>query len=678
MSHELRTPLISLLILAHQLAENPEGNLSTKQVQFARTIHGAGTDLMGLINDILDLSKIESGTVTIEIDEVLFADLREFVDRTFRHVAEDKRLAFEIEIAEDLPFLLATDSKRLRQVIKNLLSNAFKFTDQGRVALRIQRVESGWSPDHPFLGAATSVIAISVEDTGIGIPAEKQRLIFEAFQQADGSTARKYGGTGLGLSISREIARLLGGELTLHSRPRKGSTFTLYIPDEHPSLGARSRGPVRTADALRALIDPLPVVPGASMELVDDLANITPEDRVLLIIENEINFARILLDMARDAGLKAVVASRGEAAIALARRLAPVAITLDLRLPDMSGSQVLTALKNDPDLQTIPVHVISGVTDGHDRILDLGAASYWLKPVDSQAIRQLMSQFLVRGSRRLLVLGSPYPDDQALREAAGRSGATVVGCDGPEDAIVEAETGGAEVVVLPLDPPGMPATEFVRKLASMPHAAETTVIVCADGAFPKRREAAIRKAAGPVRVRCVDGPEGLRSGIEALARSAVLVPPAGRGLRRKPAAADLETLGGKRVLVVDDDVRNIFALTSLLERYGIEVLYADNGRAAISMLRTTPEIDIVLMDIMMPGMDGFQATREIRTLERFRHLPIIALTARAMKGDREKCIEAGASDYVPKPVAPDHLLSVLCEWAKQRPTATTEPEPTSV
>ncbi len=678
MSHELRTPLNSLLILAHQLSENPEGNLSVKQVKFARTIHTAGTDLMGLINDILDLSKIESGTVTIEIDEVLFADLREFVDRTFRHVADGKGLIFEIEIADDLPPILATDSKRLRQVIKNLLSNAFKFTEHGRVSLRISRVESGWSMDHPTLDAANSVVAISVEDTGIGIPPDKQRSIFEAFQQADGSTARKYGGTGLGLSISREIARLLGGELTLQSEPGSGSNFTLYIPDQHPSLSDRERAlPARLLPEAEKAAGAYASAPRAALDLVDDLNSIEPDDKVLLIVENESGFARILVDMAHDAGLKAVVASRGDAALALARRFRPAAITLDLRLPDISGTDVLAALKSNAETQDIPVHVISGVTEGHDRILELGATSYWLKPVDPPALRHLLRQIKSGGEQRRIVVAADPEMCIRLAALVEVKDAIVATYPSGAEALAGINSDGAHCIVVPPQLADMAADEFLARVQSETDGEHGLILVyAADRPLTAEFRERLKDTAASFRI--VDRPERLREEIGDILNPPILISPSVRKAQAKAGPEDLARLEGKRVLVVDDDLRNIFALTSLLERYKMDVAFADNGQAAINMLKAEPDIDIVLMDIMMPGMDGFQAMHEIRALDRFKVLPIIALTARAMKGDREKCIEAGASDYVPKPVAPDQLLSVLCAWLPREEAAQVQTEASSV
>ncbi len=669
MSHELRTPLNSLLILAHQLADNPGGNLTAREVQFAKTIHGAGTDLMGLINDILDLSKIESGTVTVEVDEVLFTDLREHVDRVFRHMADAKGLEFAIEVAEGLPPLLATDSKRLRQVLKNLLSNAFKFTERGRIWLQMAPAAGGWSPDHPTLSAARSVVAFTVGDTGIGIPADKQRLIFEAFQQADGSTARKYGGTGLGLSISREIARLLGGEIHLESTPGAGSRFTLFLPDEHPTQAARSKNlgvkllPEAEREAVAAGLLPTPRM---AFDLVDDTAGIAPGDRVLLVVENDMGFARVLMDLAHDAGLKVVIGSRGDTAMALARRFRPAAITLDLRLPDMSGAEVLEMLKANAETRDVPVHVISGVADGQERILELGAATYWLKPVDPAALHSLLwSIRSPSGKRQLLIVGDgagALGDPADLGAAGGAPDVVAAAAADLDGAVSALRAGEADSLIVVSDPEGAAPGEVLSRLAAEDLLRRTPVIVYSEEPLPKRAASGLKRAARQSSVRTAVGREELARELRAMLVPQAVVLPRAASKRLDPQ--ELEILAGKRVLIVDDDVRNIFALTSLLERYRIEVLYAENGRTAISMLQNTPSIDIVLMDIMMPEMDGYDTMRAIRRLDQFKQLPIIALTARAMKGDREKCIEAGASEYIPKPVAPDQLLAQLCYWAK--------------
>ncbi len=667
MSHELRTPLNSLLILAHQLGENPQGNLSEKEVKFAKTIHGAGSDLMALINDILDLSKIESGTVSIEVDEVLFSDLREYVDRTFRHVAEDKGLAFDLELADGLPSLLATDSKRLRQIIKNLLSNAFKFTERGHVRFRMEPATSGWSTDHPTLGNARSVVSISVSDTGIGIAPDKQRLIFEAFQQADGSTARRFGGTGLGLSISREIARLLGGEISLASEPGRGSTFTLYIPDEHPSIAARSR-----ALTARSLTEsehesgaPVPP-PRAAYDLVDDIAEISPDDRPVVIVENDTSFARILLDLAHESGLKVLVASRGDACLTLARRFRPAAITLDLRLPDMTGVEVLERLKQNAETRDIPVHVISGVSDGQERVLPLGAASFWLKPVDAVPLKDLFRQIKESAlPRRVFVVADRQEGVSGVMPVLELTGASATSFANGEEALAAIRKGAPEGVVVPATLPDMTGAEFLERLSAEGAPGRMPVFFYAPRPMSKRQTGVLEKAGAGLALRVVKTPEQLRDEVSTLVNPPIVVVSPARPTVRKPEGRDLELLAGLRVLVVDDDIRNIFALTSLLERYSIKVVYAENGRSGIAMVQNTPDLDIVLMDIMMPEVDGFQAMRAIRSEERFSKLPIIALTARAMKGDREKCIQAGASDYIPKPVDPDQLLSLLCAWGRE-------------
>jgi signal transduction histidine kinase/DNA-binding response OmpR family regulator/HAMP domain-containing protein len=664
MSHELRTPLNSLLILAHQLSENADGNLSSRQVHFAKTIHSAGSDLMALINDILDLSKIESGTVSVEFDEVLFSDLREYVDRTFRHVAEDRSLAFEIETAPDLPAMLSTDSKRLRQVLKNLLSNAFKFTERGRVSLKVSQATRGWSPDHPVLSQARRVIAFSVSDTGIGIPGDKQRLIFEAFQQADGTTSRKFGGTGLGLSISREIARLLGGEIKLQSTVGDGSTFTLYLPDEHPTMTARARAPGQRAaldtDGIRAdlIAAALTPTPRPAHLIIDDAESLQPSDTVVLVVENEPAFAEILVDVAHRVGLKAVVATRGETALAEARSIRPAAITLDLRLPDMSGVQVLETLKRDDQLRHIPVHIISGVSDGQEHVLALGAASYWLKPVDIPSLESLLLRIVQRPQRRLVLIGASQQQRTELQTLLEPKGFTLAAAADAADALALISQGADCIVVA--DDPSQDLSGLLSAIDSQNQTATPAVVLLSGRPVGRRRERLLKQSAGKLILRTASDTEQLGRELE------MLLPVAWTGIAqstpRPSQDQDLSLLVGKRVLVVDDDVRNIFALTSLLERYGLEMLAAENGRAAIATLQSTPGIDIVLMDIMMPEMDGYDTIRAIRNIARFGDLPIIALTARAMKGDRDKCIDAGASDYIPKPVAPDQLLSRLCHW----------------
>ena len=545
MSHELRTPLNSLLILSKLLSDNTQGNLNEKQVEFARTINSAGSDLLNLINDILDLSKIESGTVTIEVGEMPMLHLRQHMERTFRQLAADKGLDFIVNFDSKLPQTIRTDEKRLQQVVLNLLSNAFKFTAKGSVTLAVRGAQSGWNPAHPVLRNANRAIEIAVTDTGIGIPKEKQKLIFEAFQQADGTTSRKYGGTGLGLSISREIARLLGGELQVRSTPGQGSTFSLYVPLEAVvEAGATLPGATARYDNSGAVI---PSALPPAFEVNDDRDELGNEPFVL-IVEDDPTFARILLDAAHEAGLKGVVSIAGAGTLAMARKLQPAAITLDLGLADIDGFVLLDLLKHDPQTSQVPIHVISGADRSHS-VVDMGAFGVTEKPA---ARDDLVEVF------------------KGLREQAGQ----------------------------------------------------------------KTRR---RKKAAPPR--------------------------------------PIEELAGAKVLIVDDDIRNIFSLTSVLESHDVEVLHAERGKDGILILEQTPGVNVALIDIMMPDMDGYETMQQIRKRAELTDIPLIAVTAKAMKGDRQKCLDAGASDYIAKPVDIELLLALLRVWVARSREATRTASP---
>jgi HAMP domain-containing protein/signal transduction histidine kinase/DNA-binding response OmpR family regulator len=535
MSHELRTPLNSLLILSKLLADNPQGNLNDKQVDFARTIHSAGSDLLSLINDILDLSKIESGTVSIEVGEMPMASLKQHMERTFRQLAADKNLEFNVNFDEALPETIRTDEKRLQQIVLNLLSNAFKFTARGSVTLDVVCATSGWSQSHPVLRNADRAISIAVTDTGIGIPEDKQKLIFEAFQQADGTTSRKYGGTGLGLSISREIARLLGGELKVSSKPGEGSTFTLFVPLAAAQLPAtQGGGSARYENSGASVPSALP----AGFEVQDDRDDLG-DDPFVLIVEDDPTFAAILLELARESGLKAVVSTAGAGTLAMARKLKPSAITLDLGLSDIDGFVLLDLLKHDPETCDLPIHVISGA-DRRESALSMGAFGVTEKPADREELGAVFQELLARSHK------SPRKHPTATNSGPSQRGVA----------------GGR----------------------------------------------------------------------------------------------------GAPVLIVDDDIRNIFSLTSVLESYGVEVLHAERGREGIEILERTPDIEGALIDIMMPEMDGYETMRQIRDRPQLAELPLIAVTAKAMKGDRQKCLDAGASDYIAKPVDIELLLALLRVW----------------
>jgi HAMP domain-containing protein/CheY-like chemotaxis protein/signal transduction histidine kinase len=665
MSHELRTPLNSILILGQQLAENPDSNLSGKQVEFAKTIHGAGTDLLNLISDILDLSKIESGTVSVDAEEVYFGTMLDMISRTFRHDAENRGLSFDVQVDSGLGRSIFTDAKRLQQVLKNLLSNAFKFTEQGGVRLSLRPVASGWSSGHPTLEAAATVVAFEVSDTGIGIPAEKQKIIFEAFQQADASTSRKYGGTGLGLAISRELASLLGGEIHLRSTTGVGSTFTLYLPirytgpiaDPRPTTGrllrAAGQAPERVADRLPEIAS-----------IPDDRDAITPDDTVVLIVEDDPHYARVLVDLARHAGFKVLAASRGAEALELARQFHPTAISLDVFLPDMLGWAVLNQLKRDPQTRHIPVQIVT-LDEDRQHGLSRGAFSFVTKPTTTEGLESAFTrikEYSVPRRRRLLIVEDNPAEQLSIRELLLHDDIDVEIASSGEEAFQLLETNPADCVVLDLRLPDMTGFEVLERLGSNDDLKDIPVVVFTGKALEPEEENRLHALARSVVVKGVESPERLLDETSLFLHRVVAdLPLHKRSMLERLHGSD-DHLAGKRVLVVDDDVRNIFALSSVLERRGMQVVSASTGREAISIMEATPDLAIVLMDIMMPEMDGYQTMRAIRANPSLGRLPIIALTAKAMKGDREKCLEAGASDYLAKPVNTEQLLSVLRMW----------------
>jgi CheY-like chemotaxis protein/HAMP domain-containing protein len=678
MSHELRTPLNSLMILARLLGDNAEGNLTGKQIEFATTIHAAGADLLALINEILDLSKIESGTMSIEVEDVGFGDVKEYVERTFRQVADTKGLEFEVQVEEGLPDSLRTDSKRLQQVLRNLLSNAFKFTDEGGVSLAIRPAKEGWSYGMAALDRAPTVVAFAVTDTGIGIPKDKQRLIFEAFQQADGSTSRRYGGTGLGLSISREIATLLGGEIVVDSEPGRGSTFTLFVPlDGAPAERSPKRGAGLGARRSNAPALPIPETDGDGEatavdvpyeipmpEVQDDRDTVMPGDRVVLIAEDDPVFAAILRDSAREQGFKVIVATRGDEALALARQRVPDALTLDLDLPNMSGWQVLDRLKHDPKTRHIPIHIISVEEDAR-RGLRLGALGHLTKPVTKEGLTEAfgrLTSFVRRPVKNLLIVEDDDGERSTLIELIGNGDVRTTGVSTGKEALEALKTGGYDCMVLDLGLPDMSGFELLDRIQSEFGPNAVPIIVYTGRELTRREEADLRRFAETIIVKDAKSPERLLDETALfLHRVEANLPENKRRMIQSVHQKDA-TLAGRKVLIVDDDIRNIFAISAVLERQGMEVRYAENGREGIETLRSWPEAEVVLMDVMMPEMDGYETMRAVRSDERFRDLPIIALTAKAMKGDREKCLEAGASDYVTKPVDVDQLQSLLRVW----------------
>ncbi|PTL85094.1 hybrid sensor histidine kinase/response regulator [Vitiosangium sp. GDMCC 1.1324] len=665
MSHELRTPLNSMLVLAKLLADNSDGTLSRKQVEYAETIYSSGGDLLSLINEILDLSKVEAGKMQVEPRDSAVAELVEFARRTFGPVAEQKHLGFLTEVGSEVPATVFTDPKRLQQILKNLLSNAFKFTSAGQVTLRIRMADAEERFAAPELVEADTVLAFSVIDTGIGIPEDKQKLIFEAFQQADGTTSRKYGGTGLGLSISRELARLLGGEIRVRSARGAGSTFTLYLPRSYngPERGGE---PASESDGytpmLRELL-PRDEVHGtaAPHPLMDDRDDLSAEDRVLLVAVDDVEFASGLVAAAHQSGLKALVATRGDVALSLAQRLKPYAIVLQLGLPVIDGWSVLDRLKRDPRTRRIPVQVVSvdrmrGASCG-------GGFVYLDRPFSAEALQGAFSHLELKpdGAPRKLLLVDPKPELRECAQQLINMGEPLEMRELESNHALEAlDRGGVDALALDLASPGGRGMKLLVELVRRPARLPPVLLYSGSQLLPDD-ERRLRRSAESVL-------------LEAAARSpeAVLAE-VGRFLRRvgdqsRASAEEMKELSrsltNRKVLLVDDDARNIFALTSVLENHGMQVTFAQDGRAAMDIMEKIPELDVVLLDVMMPEMDGYQAMRAIRADPRWASLPVIAITARALKDDREKCLEAGASDYLSKPVDTERLLELIRRWVE--------------
>jgi signal transduction histidine kinase/CheY-like chemotaxis protein len=631
MSHELRTPLNSLLILANLLSENRDGNLTAKQVEYSQTIYAAGNDLLELINDILDLAKIESGKLSIALQLISFPNLKIALEQIFQQVASSKGLDFTITLDPHLPSTFTTDPKRLQQILRNLLSNAFKFTQQGSIELSIT-VES-------------SEIAFAVKDTGIGIPAHKQTAIFEAFQQADGTTSRKYGGTGLGLSISRELATLLGGRLTVESQENQGSTFTLYLPIVETVQPA-----IAFETGERSM----------QMVIADDRASLQPGDAVLLIVEDDLNFAYSLLEIAHQQGFKGLIATHSDIALALLQQFHPVAMMLDVNLPDGNGLSLLNYLRANPQ-RDLPVYVLSG--DDHlERSLQLGAIAYLQKPVTPTSLNEafsILKQFLAERVKQLLIIEDDPTQAQSLYELLKQDQVQIAIARSGVQALEMLQSMEFDCAVLDLMLPDRDGFELLEDIKT--HYPALAIVVYTGKELTIEEEARLKRLAETIIIKDARSPERLSDEMMLFLHQVQLKAVQPQSLTQSLQASDA-VLVGKKVLIIDDDVRNIFAITSLLEEYEMEVLYAENGRAGLQVLNQNPDINLVLMDIMMPEMDGYDATRAIRAQTRFKLLPIIALTAKAMKDDREQCLAAGASDYITKPLNLDQLISLLRVW----------------
>jgi CheY-like chemotaxis protein/signal transduction histidine kinase len=657
MSHELRTPLNSSLIMAKLLADNPERNLKPEQVRYAQTIQSSNNDLLTLINDILDLAKIEAGRVELRTERVLMSRVMESLARLFQPMAEQKKLVFRTVIVEGAPATLETDRQRLEQVLKNLVSNAIKFTEKGEVS-----VEAALANDQ---------VLFSVRDTGIGIAESQQQIIFEAFRQADGTTSRKYGGTGLGLSISRELARRLGGELEVSSRPGQGSVFTFRVPvvlEEAEPVAPAVKGfevpsalPPSTPKLSGSTAAPNPPAPTRRMD--DDREKLDGSSRVILVVEDDPHFARLLLDLAHEQGFQCLIASGAEEAIGLAQQFLPTAVLLDIGLPDHSGLSVLDRLKRDARTRHIPVHVVSAGDHAHTA-LEMGAVGYMLKPVKReqlvQAFERLETRLTQRMRRVLVVEDDPVQLHSVDKLLSSRDVATV-GVTSAAECLEMLKGQTFDCMVLDLTLPDSTGFSLLETLSQEDRYAFPPVIVYTGKDISTEEEQKLRRYSKSIIIKGAKSPERLLDEVTLFLHQVVSeLPPEKQRMLEEARSRD-DVLEGKKILVVEDDVRNVFALTSLLEPRGAQVQIARNGKEAIASL-TRSAADLVLMDVMMPEMDGITATREIRKHSEWRKVPIIALTAKAMRDDQEQCLEAGANDYMAKPLDVDKLLSLVRVW----------------
>ncbi len=661
MSHELRTPLNSLLILAQQLFENPEGNLTEKQRMFAKTIHSCGDDLIQLINDILDLSKIESGVIFADVMPVNFKEIAAFAESTFKPISEAKNLKFEINIEEGLPEVLETDMQRLNQILKNLLSNAFKFTEKGGVKLEIFR--PGPQDQNP-LPNADSAIAFSISDTGIGISKNTQGIIFEAFQQAEGSTSRKYGGTGLGLSISKGFAELLGGTITVGSELGKGSVFTLYLPLKYKEEVKPSTSSYNSAKEnshvthLRAnLLDT------AELVIDDDRHNISAEDKVLLVIEDDLRFTKILIDKAHGFGLKVLVAISYLEIFEAIQKYNPIAITLDVNMPESNGWKILKMMKNDLSMRHIPIHLISG-EENKVMAMKLGARSFSMKPLSNSSLDELISgivKFHDQRRKKILVIEDNETELQHLIEMLSGDEIEVFGSATAKKGLAILKKESFDCIVLDFVLPDANGLDLLNKINSVKQP-QTTIILHSARDFTQNELILLKRLNHKIITKTASSDAYLLEEILTLLHVDM------KAINKEnldlinSIRVNNDVLDNRKVLVVDDDVRNLFALTAVFERSNIEVITAESGREALEILNSDKKVDIVLMDIMMPEMDGYETIQIIRKEPKHKNLPIIAVTAKAMLGDRQKCIASGASDYITKPVKTDQLLSLMRVW----------------
>ncbi len=662
MSHELRTPLNSSLILAKLLAENPQDNLSEEQVKFAESIYSAGNDLLNLINDILDISKVEAGKLDMRPENSSVSRLVEGLRMTFQPLASEKKLEFSVEIQSGTPVSLYTDRQRLEQILKNLLSNAVKFTESGTVSLTVSR--------QPGEG-----VAFTVRDSGIGIAQEQQESIFEAFRQADGTTNRRYGGTGLGLSISRDLARLLGGSISVTSAPGQGSIFTLVLPEEYVEVEPSQYADdpvvaVQPAPVAARITPPAPVAAKAAPPVApiprfaDDRDKAPFSNRCILVIEDEVRFAHILYDLAHELGYNCLVAHAADEGFDLASSFVPDAVLLDMRLPDHSGLTVLQRLKELPSTRHIPVHVIS-VEDRQEAALQMGAIGYAVKPTTREELKDVFARLeakLTQKVKRILLVEDDALQRDSIARLIGDDDIEITAVGFAQDALDLLRDNAYDCMIIDLKLPDMLGNELLKRMSIDEICAFPPVIVYTGRNLTRDEEAELLKYSRTIIIKGARSPERLLDEVTLFLHKVESQLSNERQKMLKTARSRDRVFEGRKILVVDDDVRNIFALTSALEHKGAIVEVGRNGLEAIEKLNTVEDIDLVLMDVMMPEMDGYEATIEIRKNPRWRKLPIIAVTAKAMKDDQDRCLQAGSNDYLAKPIDLDRLFSLIRVW----------------
>jgi CheY-like chemotaxis protein/nitrogen-specific signal transduction histidine kinase len=678
MSHELRTPLNSMLILSRDLANNKKGNLTDKQTESAEIIYNSGTDLLELINEILDLSKIEAGKMLLNSGQVQLEDIMKAIERNFKAQVSKKGLQLNLKLSKELPDTIQTDQQRLEQIIKNLISNAIKFTKDGSITIDIHRPIAGVK----FLRSdlePQKTIAVSVMDTGVGIPEEKQAAIFEAFQQADGSTSRKFGGTGLGLSISREISKLLGGELQLKSKEGQGSTFTVYIPEELSEDTLSDKVDVsvkkeKSPDKKEMTIESGIVSGNGSFEkkdlpkkvpsIKDDRDKIKKEDRVILMIEDDQAFAKTIYKFCGDKNFKFLHAGGGETGLEMVEKYKPDAIILDINLPGIDGWTVLETLKENSKTRHIPVHMMS-VNEQTVDALSKGAMGYLTKPVTKEQLDEAFNDMEILYSKKikdLLVVEDNQNMCKTIVGLIGENGVKVTTIGTGNKALSELKSKTYDCMILDLGLPDISGFEVLKRLDNIKDVKVPPVIVYTDKDITREEEYELRKYAKSIIIKGVKSEERLLDETALFLHQVIDELPE----EKKKVISMLHDkdalFNGKRVLVVDDDMRNVFAVSKILEDKNMDVVSASNGEKALELLKENPNIDLILMDIMMPVMDGYETIKQIRARDDIHNIPIIALTAKAMKGDRDKCIEAGANDYLTKPLDIEKLFSLMRVW----------------